>query len=424
MIFGYMYKDFEKYTHLALFGISAITIINVNYDYNYSANLNLIKYYLLGELFILPSKKKDIFAHHLITIGLCSYLQYYNIDMTTNFYSTKQLLMTEVSSLFLSIVSYIKSANMQSNIAKKIEGISMVLFILSFGKYRIYDYYNNIITNDYFYETVTTNDSHCQYFWKYSVTYGLFLLNIYWFAIITKVMWKRIDFYFSYKLSEYFLQYSYFICTLTTIFTYMLNSTDSQKNSMGEYYLMDVISNGFLAITSYKFHNYLYKQFEQRENFVISTNEYLQFMGVDIIAIHLRAITQVYVHLKIHNLDNTLFSLQIAHILSCIWTVSYIVYSFNELQKRGETILYTNRSAKYKTMDIWFGLNPFIGIIFSVTGVYGETYNTHNTLICLYLISLVTWLQPFYSMNHLAIHILFIFLNFNMAMNNIYIKND
>ena len=61
MIFGYMYKELEKYTHLALFGISAITIINVNYDYNYSANLNLIKYYLLGELFILPSKYEPSF---------------------------------------------------------------------------------------------------------------------------------------------------------------------------------------------------------------------------------------------------------------------------------------------------------------------------------------------------------------------------
>ena len=73
-------------------------------------------------------------------------------------------------------------------------------------------------------------------------------------------------------------------------------------------------------------------------------------------------------------------------------------------------------------MDIWFGLNPFIGIVLSVTGVYGQTYNTHNTLICLYLISLVTWVQPFYKINHLAIHILFIFMNYNMAMNNLFTK--
>ena len=142
-------------------------------------------------------------------------------------------------------------------------------------------------------------------------------------------------------------------------------------------------------------------------------------MGEDIIAIHIRAITEVYVHFKIHNLDGIFTLIQNAHILSSIGAVSYILYYFKNIQRRGERVLYTNRS---KVMDIWVGLNPFIGICCSVAGIYGQTYNTHNTILCLYLISLITWLQPFYSMNHLVIHILFIFMNYNMAMNNIYIK--
>ena len=419
MIFGYLYKYIEKYTHLALFGISVVTVINVNYDYDYSANNNLIKYYLLGELLFLPSTKKDMILHHLLTIALCSYPQYYNIDMKTNFYSLKQLLLTENSSLFLSIMSFIKSLNMTSHIAKKVEAVSMVLFVLSFLKYRIYDYYNNIITNDYFYKMIKTDDSYIQYIWKYYLTYGLFALNVYWFAIIIKVMWKKIDKYFSYKISEYLLQYSYFLCTLTTILTYALNATDEQKQVCGNYYFFDVIANVFLAITSYKFHNYLYKKFQYSENFEITTNEYIRIMGADIIAIHIRGITEVYVHFKIHNLDGIFTLIQNAHILSSIGAVSYILYYFKNIQQRGERVLYTNRS---KVMDIWFGLNPFIGICCSVASVYGQTYNTHNTILCLYLISLITWLQPFYSMNHLVIHILFIFMNYNMAMNNIYIK--
>ena len=154
----------------------------------------------------------------------------------------------------------------------------------------------------------------------------------------------------------------------------------------------------------------MYKKFQYSENFVISTNEYLRFIGEDLAAIHLRAITQVYVHFKLHNLYNIFTIVQNTHILSSIGVMSYIIYNLKNIQSCNEIVYYTERSSKYKTMDIWFGLNPFIGICCSVAGVYGQTYNTHNTILCLYFVTLVTWLQPFYSMNHLVIHIIFILL--------------
>ena len=71
-------------------------------------------------------------------------------------------------------------------IRQMLQQISMISFILTFIKYRIYDYYNNVIVNDYFYESIKSNDSNFQYISKYSLTYLLFGLNLYWFVLILK----------------------------------------------------------------------------------------------------------------------------------------------------------------------------------------------------------------------------------------------
>ena len=143
------YKTIEKYTNSILFIVSLITTLNLYFDYNYSLNIIILKYYLLVEILFLPFNKKDFIFHHIITVGIISYIQYYDINMITNFYATKQLLLTEVSSIFLSINSLIKSYNISNifGIRQLLQQICMIFFILTFIKYRIYDYYNNEFVN-------------------------------------------------------------------------------------------------------------------------------------------------------------------------------------------------------------------------------------------------------------------------------------
>ena len=52
------YKKIEKYTNSILFIVSLITTLNLYFDYNYSLNIIILKYYLLIEIFILPWYKK------------------------------------------------------------------------------------------------------------------------------------------------------------------------------------------------------------------------------------------------------------------------------------------------------------------------------------------------------------------------------
>ena len=70
-------------------------------------------------------------------------------------------------------------------------------------------------------------------------------------------------------------------------------------------------------------------------------------------------------------------------------------------------------------LDLVFGSNAFICIMFSTYGVY-NTNHAINTLILLYVIFLITIIKPFYNANHLSIHICMILMNYQLVINNIY----
>jgi hypothetical protein len=417
------YNKLEKYTSTVLFVVSLITIFNLYFDYNYSLNVIILKYYLFIELLFLPWYKRDIIFHHIITIGIISYIQYYNINMITNFYSTKQLLLTEISSVFLSINSLIKLYNIPNvfGIRKLLQQISMVCFIVTFIKYRIYDYYNNVIVNDYFYQSIKSNDSNFQYMCKYSLTYLLFSINLYWFVLIIKKLYKSI-FDFSMLYAEYILQYSYFGCLLSTCTTYAIVATPFQKEYYSNYISLDVASNFLLSLTSYEFHKHIYDNLLLDENMNRATVDYKYYLLQDIIIIQGRSLIQVYCHFNIHNIFDTykyIFYFQLFYSIILCFIVDAVYYSMI-VNKRNFSINEINTTSR--CLDLLFGSNAFFCIIISSFGVYG-TEHAINNIICLYVLSLITIIKPFYKINHLLIHVMMIFQNYFLVRNNLYLKN-
>ena len=133
--------------------------------------------------------------------------------MEINVFSVDQILNTEWSSIFLGLNYFIKKYKLNKNIYT----ICNLIFLFTFLKYRIYDFYNNVIINPYFRESVLPDNS--EYYnvliIPFNITkYGLFYLNLYWLSIITKSLYKMFKFNVSLLTSEYLLQYSYFMCCL------------------------------------------------------------------------------------------------------------------------------------------------------------------------------------------------------------------
>lgn len=417
------YKIIEKYTNSILFIVSLITTLNLYFDYNYSLNIIILKYYLLVEILFLPFNKKDFIFHHIITLGIISYIQYYDINMITNVYAARQLLLTEVSSIFLSINSLIKSYNISNifGIRQLLQQICMIFFIVTFIKYRIYDYYNNVINNAHFFDSIKTNDSDFQNIYKYSVTYILFALNLYWFVLIMKKVYKQC-FNFSLLHAEYLLQYSYFGCLLSTCSTYALVATSFQKEYYSSYISLDVASNFLLSLTSYEFHKHIYNNLLVDENMNRATIDYKNYLLQDIIILQGRALTQIYCHFHIHNIFETykhIFYFQTFYSMILCLSVDAVYYNMI-VNKIKFPINDINITSNY--LDLLLGSNAFICILLSSLGVYG-TNDAVNNIICSYIIALITFIKPFYKMNHLMIHIIMIGQNYCLVVNNLKIVN-
>ena len=417
------YKEIEKYTHISLLIVSLITAINSYFDYDYSFNVSLVKYYLFCEIFFIPFYRKDLILHHIISISVCKYIEYYNINLITNFYSTKQILLTEISSIFLSISSLIKLSNMPNifGIKQVIQQICMIFFVITFTKYRLYDYYNNIITNSYFYSSLITNDSNIQFILKYSLTYSLFALNLYWFVLIIKKICKHC-FNYSMLNVEYTLQYSYFGCLLSTCSTYALVATSFQKEYYSSYISLDVASNFLLSLTSYEFHKHIYNNLLVDENMNRATIDYKNYLLQDIIIIQGRGLVQLYCHFHMHNIFETykyFFYFQIFYSVFLCFNVDALYYNMI-VNKTKFPINEINLTSKY--LDFLLGSNAFICVLLSSLGVYG-TNDALNNIICSYIIALITFIKPFNNINHLMIHIIMIFQNYCLVVNNLKITS-
>ena len=128
--------------------------------------------------------------------------------MEINVFSVDQILITEWSSIFLGLIISLKY-----KLNKNIYTICNLIFLYTLLKYRIFDFYKNVIINSYFRESVLPDNS--EYYnvliIPFNMTkYGLFYLNLYWLSIISKSLYKM--FKFNVLLtSEYLLQYSYFV---------------------------------------------------------------------------------------------------------------------------------------------------------------------------------------------------------------------
>ena len=367
----------------------------------------------------MPFNKIDMFLHHILTLSFVYFSDYY-IDLTTNYYSAKLVYNTEISSLFLSLYNILlyknwKYPETKTFVLSTIQGI----FIFSFIKCRIVDYYNNVITNPYFFDSLLTNERITYYFPRVSI-YALFGLNIYWFIIIVKIIFKHIGKSITIHDTENILQYSYGFCFLATCGTYYLFADDFQKWYYADYIAIDVSCNFLLFLTSYKFHQHIYKQL-QRDNLLMNraTFDYKKYLLLDITAIQLRAIAQVYTHFNMHHIYDYykyIFSFLVYYLLLVICLVDSVYYN---MIVNNVILPITQENKITQKLDLIFGSNAFICIMFSTYGVY-NTNHAINTLILLYVIFLITIIKPFYNANHLSIHICMILMNYQLVINNIY----
>ena len=195
-------------------------------------------------------------------------------------------------------------------------------------------------------------------------------------------------------------------------------ATSHQKYNYNAPILIDVISNGWLSITSYKFHNYIQNQLTNNEDFNMAEPQFKYHLLNDITSISMRACSQVYCYLMMHDKFQYNEMLLVCQMTSIIVTLGIIDCIFNYAIENNIELMYSDRTSNLnKVLDLLFGINPFIGICLSTI----DSNYSNRTFIYLLLsyVVMITFIKPFQKSNHLAIHFVFIFMNHGLVLNNV-----
>ena len=410
-------NNIKNISNIILILVSLLTYINCLYDYNYILNLQILLIYLGLELFFTPLNHIDIIIHHILTIMNIYYAFHYNIDLINNFYSTKQFLLLETSSIFLGLKEVVNNENLKK--------IFRLIFIFLFIKIRLYHFTFNIISN------IEVFDSYdkdiIQFYWQYLCIYGLYFLQIYWGCIIVKVISKGVFKNMPLYKGENILKYTYIFNQLTTIFSYYyLLETDENLLMYGKYALIDIFGNTSILVSSYYFHNNCYENLVESESnnreYTVITLKHKNYLLFDIASINVRMLCQILTHMFMHeiplseNYNFIIGFLSICTLQLAIIDVIYYVHIKN---------FYTKFSTiTHNFLLILMGVPPTITVLSSVNNIY-EINTVLNTYVYLYFLICLELIEPFYKNTQIFLHLAMCLANYKMALNNTYyIRNN
>ncbi len=410
--------NIENVQNISLFMISFCSLFSYIY-YNFSLlyydrnsnDYELLKYYdrmlpFVGvhafiDLFF--NKSYDLKVHHLFVLLIIFSNEYYNVSLENRFIFSYPLLNTEISSIFFVLKYWLPEKTFIYN-------INLILFYSSFLKFRIYDFYYKIIYN---------HNSFNILFQQYPnsifgllplvklACYGLFILNLYWFLILTKILYKNITKIIKINndiTCHYLCSYSLFINILISFYIYSYNP--NEKN------MYDTTGNIILSISSYLYHYDVYKKLanKQIEDYSLpNENNILHFLN-DCLSINVRsflAIVTNYYHNK--------FFLQ-AIVISILFHINSVYHLFINILN-----LFINSDKTYDSFLNNHNIIMGIPIFFDTFLIFFNSQNEIGIpfLITNILISLLFLVEPFYRLNQFAFHILLIVQNYYICMSSI-----
>lgn len=411
----------KKYENIASFFTASVSLMSL-ITYKYFDNTTLLQpttYVIFSYCFVdIFFCKKDLFIHHLLTLSgiLFCYIHNVEVEQTKNIYFS--MLLPEVSSLFLIFNCWL--ADSKGTIMKTIQNINYILFIFAFVKLRVYDYYY-LITNPEIY-TVFSKYTHGEWgvsLHVFSTIIGLFLMNLYWFSIICKMIYKGIIIKYLPKINtdsfaEFILQYTFFIHMYPVITRYGNNDA----------FVYDVFGIAFLGVCSYYYHNTLYNNYKTNNTINYCSNEIIIPYILDTCGIHARYFLVVLTHffLDVPEKRGRILFTAFFHMAGIFWFLIYLI----KMLVKGEKYIYDSDAKEpnyYKTMFYLLLIIP------SGIDCLLIVYNTPNIsaqmdlLIINVAIAIIVSVHPFYKINHLLVHLALciqtcILINCNMIMDS------
>lgn len=347
-------------------------------------------------------KSYDLKLHHLCILGIIFYNNYYNVSLEYRSIFLYPLLKTEISSIFYVLKYWLPKKTVLYN-------VNTMLFYILFVKLRIYDFYYDIIYDNITFDIVFNRYSSSNYLLSSILLlscYGLYILNLYWFLIMNKILYKTITLTININTD--------ILCHNICCYLHWINIPLSYciyAYNPNEKYIFDMIGITILSMSSYTYHNDIYRRLYDKEidEYNIPNKDNIFLFINDSMAINVRSFLVI-----VTNYYNSEY-LYLVLLMSGIFHVSSIYHLFVNILEL--FIDYDNNK------DIFLNCHNIISIIPIIFDVCLICMNSPTGLSIPFLfvnilIVLLLIVNPFYKLTHIGFHILLITQNYYMSLSN------
>lgn len=363
--------------------------------------LFFIKLHACIDIFFV--KTTGIFLHHLFSIGISFYGWYNNVISADNFIFSYSLIKTEVSSIFYVLKYWIPEKTYAYT-------INLLLFYVLFFKLRIIDLYNEIIYGNYAFDMIINKYSPTNTLMSgvfYVSVYGLYILNLYWFLIMTKILYKKVlknttintD-----KMCRYICSYIHYVNIPLAVCMYSYNK--HEKN------IFDISGIFMLSISSHLYHYDMYNKIHTNQIKELIVTEYMDCVHFfnDYLCINIRSFLAV-----VTNYYNKPWLCEVM-IVCGIFQLGCIYCGFINVIE----LLRNPAYIKSNFLTIHYAFT-FLPITINIFAIYLNT-KSHEIAIPFLFVSiciiLVFMVEPFYKLTHVAFHIMLIVQTYYVCLSN------
>jgi hypothetical protein len=375
----------------------------------------------LQLLFDLPFASNEMKLHHVFGI-ICIFAKYFISGSNDDWHLIHSIYKTEISSFFYVLKIWLEEknaftsrlSNNQTNMAKQINN---ALFYLTFFKFRIYDFTQDVIfnTEGFYVMEKYTKGIILNRVILYSGLVGLYLMNLYWFFIMTKILCKQtivkmISTKTAVTFDRTFTKYSYFLHIPIVIYVY--------STSPNESYYFDMTGIVCLSMACYQYHSAILNYFNENQEIVATSYDIIGNFAVDQVSIHSRYLYSVITALYHSPHFNLILIPTTLHIASCTATIynlyklkrNNVIAKFEPMNEEGKKLI----DFTYLTVFTPFALDIIIIILQS-----HSTIARIKLLLLCYLGILLSIIQPFYLLNHSIFHFGLYFQSYYISQCNL-----
>ena len=360
----------------------------------YNSNLlYLFKDFFINQSYLSKLYHSSIFFVIFYNYYIISEYEYKNIFLYN-------LLKTEISCIF-----YILKHIFQKK--TYIYRVNITLYYLSFLKFRIYEFYHEIIYNNIYFDIFSKTYLMSNYFlYILLLCYFLYILNLYWFLIMNKILYKKITNIINIDtdlLCHNICSYLYFI-NIPLCF-YMHNQNHMFIS------VFDIIGVVTLSITSYIYHYDIYSRLYHKKikHYDIPNKENILYFLNDFLSINIRSfLSVVIIYYNNYYFFVVLFISIIYHLFFIYISILNIIELIIDYYKKKNIFSY------------YHNLLLFIPIIcdLSLVCIISPIEITIPLSLLNIIIGLLFLVEPFYKLTHIAFHILLIFQTYYICLSS------